>query len=681
MAATSLSVVSSATANRGGIPVWVGAPEVRGLNEVDRKLSVRIPAGSYTYTPTLDYARPTLAWQWKRDGAAITGATDPFYLTTSADLGKAITCTVTLTGENGSASATSGATIKYAQTDPFDSNIWSDTTNTNVIQANTATTTINLKTTGGWKTSKTTGSMTAGNPTLTVADASGFSIGDKIIVATGGEAGAGAWGTLGVGGTSPSLNYADAAAMLSDTGQASGKLAWIRSTGFVFQWNGSSWNPLKNGSSDLFYWARAVPKALVTTITNKVGNTLTLNANALVNTTNANVYFDVSSVSPTYFDYYSGASGNRRLYLPAGDYATSTTLGIGAMDEGYFYGDGPTQSIIFSPDGVPSVNLTIGVAHRWIVKDLGFRGNHKLNSWYVDYYDESTLNIRYSRGVQISRAFDTLVMNCRSEGTMNDAFITQAQSNDTVFKSLTCRHVVPIRCYLQWSLNIADSSDCSMIDCSVDSDYIVPGIECFRSDRINILRFTGKNAIISTNTSGAFYIDIPSLTFTANSIYNYDPDINPLSQNWYPQGVLININTNIGNTSGIGLDLASNGGSVLNPTVTTEGYMDATYKIRNKCIVVAPAYQAVMIRGGTITVPIYESPGNECYGVISDGDGFTVSGTRFVGFSGPYDYSVFARNATSQGHGRVFTCVGENFVARVSRRNQTNAAYIAAGGG
>ena len=193
MAGTSLSVVSSATANRGGVPVWTTIPVIYGCPEVDRLLTCTIPANAYSYTPTLDWARPRPSWQWKRDGAAITGATDPVYVTVSADLGKAITCTVTLTGES-AASATSASSITYWDYDfsglPGDYYV----SVSNVIGANGITTTYDLNALGVWKTSATTGSMTAGSPTLTVADASGFTIGDPIIVATGGEAGAGAWG-------------------------------------------------------------------------------------------------------------------------------------------------------------------------------------------------------------------------------------------------------------------------------------------------------------------------------------------------------------------------------------------------------------------------------------------------------------------------------------------------------
>ncbi len=59
--------------------------------------------GTWTGLPTYTYA-------WKRDGAAITGATARTYTLAAADVGKAISVTVTGTNTAGNASATSAAT-------------------------------------------------------------------------------------------------------------------------------------------------------------------------------------------------------------------------------------------------------------------------------------------------------------------------------------------------------------------------------------------------------------------------------------------------------------------------------------------------------------------------------------------------------------------------------------------
>lgn len=678
MAGTSLSVVTSATANRGGVPAWTGVPQVRGKNEVDKKLSVRVPTTVFTYTPTLKWPRPLFSYQWKRDGVAIAGATDPVYLTQAADEGKAITVTVTLTGENGSASATSGTTFTSYDANPasWAATFYDEVTFSNTIVANTATTTYNLFSLNLWKKSKTTGSMTAGSPTLTVASAAGFTIGDQIIVATGGESGAGARGTVGVGGTYPTLRYADTTARDADTSQATNTLCCVTATGLVYQWNGSAWQSAF--VADDLYFRQMHAKALVTTITNIVGTTFTLADNAVVNTTNANVYYDCEGLIDAYVNSGSGATFDKRMYVPTGEYAFSTTQFFAFnMKDIYFEGDGELLTVLFSPDGCQGIGCSLLQSQRIIVRDIGFRGNHKNTSAGVTFGD-GTYSRSVNAAVSGSLAVDCLIENCRSEDTIANDFTFAAGSPDTVIRSCTARHITPTQAYFGWCFNIADSNYGYMIDCTVTSDYMITGMETFRSDNVAIVRYIGNNASLSANTCGNFYIDSPTITFQTGAHYNWQSGVSYTLQNWNPYQPMVNVNTNIGNQSGSGLDLA-NGGTVYNPDLTQAGFMEVSIAERNPGIVVAPAYANVMIKDGTVEVPNLTS-GNNVEGVSCDGDGMTVSGTRFIGFSGSGDTAILARYANTLGHGRAVDCIGEGITARVKQRNQTNAEYIAAGG-
>jgi len=678
MAATSLSVVSSATANRGGVPVWSGVPQVRGKNEVDKKLSVRVPTTVFTYTPTLAYPRPLMAFQWKRDGAAITGATDPVYVTQAADEGKAITCTVTLTGENGSASATTGSTFTSYDADTGD---WAgtfndETTYSNVIVANTATTTYNLATLGLWKTSKTTGSMTAGRATLTVASAAGFTIGDKIIVATGGESGAGAWGTVGVGGTYPTLRYADTTARDADVSQALDTLCSVTSNGLVYQWNGSAW--VSAFVADDLYFRQMLPKALVTTISNIEGTTFTLADNAVVNTTNATVYYDCEGRIDAYVKQSSGATFDKRMYVPTGEYAFSTTQFFAFnMKDIYFEGDGKLLTVLLSPDGCQGICTSMLQSQRIIVRKIGFRGNHKMNSAGVAFGD-GTYSRSGTPAFGAALATDCLIDNCRSEDTISNDFGYGALSSDSVVRNCIARHVTPVRAYFVWAFNIADTTYGYMIDCQIDSDYMIAGMETFRSDNVMIIRYVGRNGAFAVNTSNNFYVDSPTVTYDTGAHYNWQPSVAYTLQNWSPYQPMLNINSNIANQSGTGLDLA-NGGTVYNPQFRQSGFIEVATSERNTGIVVAPAYSNVMIKGGTVAVPDKVS-GNSIEGAGCDGDGMTVSGTRFIGFSGSGDTAILNRYAATLGHGRAVSCIGEGITARVKQKNQTNAEYIAGGG-
>lgn len=80
------------------------APTISGSATVGSTLTVS--NGSWSTTPD------SYAYQWKRAGTAISGATSATYVVVSADLGQQITCTVTAskTGYTGSAATSSAVT-------------------------------------------------------------------------------------------------------------------------------------------------------------------------------------------------------------------------------------------------------------------------------------------------------------------------------------------------------------------------------------------------------------------------------------------------------------------------------------------------------------------------------------------------------------------------------------------
>ena len=83
-------------------PANTGLPTISGASELGATLTAT--TGSWSGSPT------SYAYQWKRNGSAIGGATASTYVLQAADLGAAITVTITATNTAGSASATSAAT-------------------------------------------------------------------------------------------------------------------------------------------------------------------------------------------------------------------------------------------------------------------------------------------------------------------------------------------------------------------------------------------------------------------------------------------------------------------------------------------------------------------------------------------------------------------------------------------
>ena len=81
-------------------PVNTAPPVISGTTTVGQTLTST--GDTWTGFPT-----PTYAYQWKRGGTAISGATASSYLLVTADVGTTITVTVTATNSSGNASATS----------------------------------------------------------------------------------------------------------------------------------------------------------------------------------------------------------------------------------------------------------------------------------------------------------------------------------------------------------------------------------------------------------------------------------------------------------------------------------------------------------------------------------------------------------------------------------------------
>lgn len=106
---TATNSAGNATADTNGIgpvaaalvaPLNTALPAISGTPTVGQTLSCS--TGTWTASPA-----PAFAYQWRRGGAAIPGATASTYLLDAADEGATITCSVAATNSQGSATATS----------------------------------------------------------------------------------------------------------------------------------------------------------------------------------------------------------------------------------------------------------------------------------------------------------------------------------------------------------------------------------------------------------------------------------------------------------------------------------------------------------------------------------------------------------------------------------------------
>ena len=98
-------VVSGSLASGPSAPVNTALPTISGTGAM-----LSATTGSWSNSPT------SYAYQWKRNGANIGGATGNTYTIGPSDIGATLTVTVTATNAAGSASATSaGSTLTYTQ--------------------------------------------------------------------------------------------------------------------------------------------------------------------------------------------------------------------------------------------------------------------------------------------------------------------------------------------------------------------------------------------------------------------------------------------------------------------------------------------------------------------------------------------------------------------------------------
>ena len=631
-------------------PVNTSAPTLVGSSEIGRVLFL-IPG---TWTSADRFTRRS--YEWFKNGVQIDGAARPTY-TIAGDAGDQIYGVEICTNYTGQSTRANTATVSVAAA----------TTLTTITAASI-----------GLKAISTTGSITTGTNSLTVASATGFTIGDTIIVEIGTEAGLGARGTVGVGGTWPALSYANAAARTADTTQANNTFAYDVDTGLVYQYVSSAWTQPDAGD---YYKGTAVPIALVTTITNIAGNVMTLAANASATATNANVYFDNRPAWVAASD--SSGFYRKRVSIPSGTFAFSNWIYQPSSNEAVFEGAGKELTKFKSPLGCYPMFWFIagaGDAGRYThIRDLQLESNFGDSGYYLMRTGRGSPDL--SRGIFFENTQYHTVENCKFTNTATNAIGGSFSNYLFVYD---CDVVLDDghQSYIQWQFQLADGVGGGFWDCTVTSAYVLGGFELFRHIRGQMVRCTGVNAVFSENSGGNFFIDAPTGTITANS-QKTSTFWSKLSEGF------ISINANIPS------DLLEDGGWVRNPTFTHAAYFNANQDVLrgiivspqhvdadgNANVLISGGYPLNPTAGGLFTLPNYS--GTIDLGIqttpvaISSNGSAVVRGIRVIG-TPPETPDVNSRPITLQGNtGIVTQCVADAIVANTEVGNQTNAEYEA----
>lgn len=421
---------------------------------------------------------------------------------------------------------------------------------------------------------QTTGSITEGSDILTVADGSGFEAGDWLIIETGGEAGAGLRGTVGVGGTWPAASFATEAEMnASDPPTTPQAAFWIRDTGDVWSRQGSVW--VKGTETGNYYWEKVIPKALYAQVVARLGNRIRLDRPAVVSSTNAGVYFDNWGI------IQDACIGGTTLNIPAGTYHMSCHLYVFEQNGLTIAGAGQTQTILKSPKGAGQMSILMSSSPNCTVRDLQIDANQDPDRYSFHWPDSraaaigSTSIFRerventtgWGRGVTFGSSSNGVIEDCTVLNPGQNGFAVISSTNTWAYRC-TARLTHPRRSYTQWVFQWVDNADvagaCGAEDCVIDSDYLISGFEFFKCRYGVFRRCIGRNAICSSNASDNGIWEDIELTIEDNS---KGPSFVAADAQ------IMNMNAN---TSG-GFNTLEN--QIINPTIIVTGSPDGVQRL------------------------------------------------------------------------------------------------------
>jgi hypothetical protein len=429
----------------------------------------------------------------------------------------------------------------------------------------------------GIKALETTGSISAGSNSLTVASAAGFAVGDQIIVAVGGEtalssiysntAAAGRRGTIGVGGSWPpsARLYANEAALLaaSPADESYGETG----TGRVRLRSGGAWAAYETG---FYYWNMICPHALVAKITAIAGNVLTLDKNAVATTANAQVCFDclpcykpLTDEMPTGADfpdvYIPHSAANSAFYQSD---RISTTFRTGVKVRGY------TRDLtkLQTPKGARWEGFRCSQANDFVISDLWYVSNHDAHG-YGTYNRQDAGGGFLVEGVVGNIATGCRMERLRASEVPTYCFNSRRTTGLVIDNCLSELLVAPQQTYLQWNFNVANSTAPTVSNCVSNNNWLTPSFEPFSCQDPVFRNCGGRNVMFSSNSCDGVLFD---------EIYaDIEPNCRAMSvaspildQN------IVQFNNNIGNSSGGSNGVPGAGGTIRNPRIVIQGYMD-----------------------------------------------------------------------------------------------------------
>jgi hypothetical protein len=525
----------------------------------------------------------------------------------------------------------------------------------------------------GLKSVATTGSIDVGvsTTTLNVVDGTNIAIGDYVLVEINGEAGAGARGTKGVGGTWPSLSYANLAAMEADTSQANNTFGWNEDTGDVYRFATGTglWT-----QQTAYYQAKATPRGLRARVTAKPStHVCTIDTAATVSTTSANVYVDMSPVLGYLGQFYSNTSTDIRayrpssmdIYVPAGTY-----YGAGAVYFQYesgtgvtFKGAGKTQTIFHTPEGFAPLQFH-GYSDEFEFADFTLEQNFRLQgygfqwgvtnrvrSWGSDGlpgYEAVSASVTETSFSNSSAYPPAVFLNAVVDGVIRNVKVVDASQKalcaslcvDTWAYDCEIEQTDAIAIYIQWAVQWASCTGGGVDGITLTSPYLFPAAEIYQSSGTIFRNLTITNGSMAYNGGELNEFDTVAVTIEANSQHS--------SLAFASSTTIFNSNNNNSHAAG-SIDA---GNIVRDLTLVVEGAINASDDILSGVVSDAamPKFQLI---DSTLTFPDFIVGGQTAFRAINvsgsncDLTNVTVNGRSRNNITGGTGYKAVTHDGSS----------------------------------
>jgi hypothetical protein len=397
-----------------------------------------------------------------------------------------------------------------------------------------------------------------------------FPVGLKVTIGVGYEPGAGAIGTLGVGGMFPRRAYPTEAAMRADTGRNQGAWARIEGDPQVWRYWGSAWQRLVRvlGNAGDSYWWQALPLALETTVVRVNGTEIEFADPAQEDAAGAPIFHNVKDIIHQIVPEGSHLNPiGTEIVLPPGRFAISTRGLLGRFDlnlfffgrAGHIVGSGIDKTVLVTPPGAVPVGIGGQQCGQLQFGDLTVQSNRKDSGWAFAIAEDGTGDwapwggapgIVWVGGQALLhknvKTVDLWGEACSLSGLPGQNWLTDARAEDCL--AIQTGNLLTYLASWKFKINdLGEGDKASTTRCNVDAAWIEAGYEivnCRGADATHNAGI-GRNAAMAINSgAGAIAYRGMNITWEKNRLYTefdanakFSPVIKAASVIWGQWGV------------------------------------------------------------------------------------------------------------------------------------------------